>query len=180
MNRHWIAGLPALAARSFAVNKTSSRWSSTVAQAPRLTAATQSTRRVLPKVAVHRQLPELPSKSLMYTKIAAGAAAWLAAIWLIVNYQIRQSMTIREIIYSLRQDPRVRELLGPNIRFAYGVLTRVAGPFNQNKGVYDIDFSVRGDNGTTTLVIVWAAATLPSSTCTNYPFGTCSPGYCAL
>jgi cytochrome c oxidase assembly factor 1 len=93
-----------------------------------------------------RDLPEVRSsyrtvyRTLPFFLIAMGVS--LAAIF---NYEKASSSTVSSALYSLRQHPKAREVLGDDIYFAGGIFGPwIWGEMNTMHGRIDISFSVKG------------------------------------
>lgn len=78
----------------------------------------------------------------MYT-LPLFALVMVGSSLAIFNYQKQSSSVVEATLYALRTDPRVRELLGPEIYFASKV-PWIWGTIDQVHGKVDIEYAVKG------------------------------------
>jgi cytochrome c oxidase assembly factor 1 len=94
-----------------------------------------------------RELPKYVPWWMVWVKTLPLFAALLTVSALgIFNYQKLSSSTVASILYALRTNPQVREVLGGEIYFRDRV-PWITGTMNQLKGVIDIGFGVKGKRG---------------------------------
>lgn len=76
----------------------------------------------------------------------AGVGLWVGVIALATNYQRQSSSVVHGTLFTVRYDPRVRELLGDGVDYADS-WPWIAGSVNHLQGKINIKFTVKGNKG---------------------------------
>jgi hypothetical protein len=94
--------------------------------------------RFTPPVARPTRLPVL---------IASGLVFWGGLLFYAFNLQRHESAIVAATLFSLRNDDRVRSIIGDGAHFKHGGWTWIHGTVNYLKGNVDICFAVRASKG---------------------------------
>lgn len=102
---------------------------------------------------VERELPPAAPKSRKPWLIGGaivGTAVWIVGLSTALNYQRLSSSVVTGTLFMVRYDPRVIELLGPQIDYADN-WPWITGTVNHFKGKVAIAFDISSNNGKSTL-----------------------------
>ncbi|CDH60466.1 hypothetical protein RO3G_09901 [Lichtheimia corymbifera JMRC:FSU:9682] len=98
---------------------------------------------------VERELPPAAPKSRKPWLIGGaivGTAVWIVGLSTALNYQRLSSSVVTGTLFMVRYDPRVIELLGPQIDYADN-WPWITGTVNHFKGKVAIAFDISSNNG---------------------------------
>ena len=91
-----------------------------------------------------RALPSIEGNNRWLRSIPIFALVMGVSMAAIFNYQKQSSSVVTSTLYSLRTNPRARELLGDEVYFA-SQIPWIRGEMNQLKGRINIRFWVKGN-----------------------------------
>ncbi|RKP15172.1 cytochrome oxidase assembly protein 1, partial [Piptocephalis cylindrospora] len=76
-----------------------------------------------------------------------GVLTWTGILAVAFNYQRQESSVVAGTFFALQHDPQVQAHLGDHVHWDFPVFPWIHGTVNYLKGIVDISFRIRGDQG---------------------------------